>query len=127
MKNKLLKIFTIVAFCAVFGCLTAASAQIKTGGYKTVPVTDAGVVAAADFAIQAKSEEEKIEYSLDAVETAETQVVAGTNYRLCMQILAPTADDDTEVIATFVKAVVFRSLKSEFSLKSWEEVEKCGK
>ncbi|MGC2236795.1 MAG: cystatin domain-containing protein [Pyrinomonadaceae bacterium] len=127
MKNNLQKIFSLAAFCFIFGCAASCFAQIKTGGYKSISVNDAGVRAAADFAVQAKSDEQETDFSLESIETAETQVVAGTNYRLCMQIYVPGEEAETDGVTGFIKAVVFRNLKKEFSLKSWDEVEECSK
>jgi hypothetical protein len=127
MKNYLQKTFALAVFCVVFCYVASASAQIKTGGYKSISVTDAGVKTAADFAVQAKGEEQEADYSLEGIETAETQVVAGTNYRLCMQIYVPGEEEETDGVTIFIKAVVFRNLQKEFSLKSWDEAEDCTK
>lgn len=127
MKNNLQKKFSLAAFCIIFGCAASCFAQIKTGGYKSISVNDSEVKAAADFAVQAKSEEQETDFSLESIEAAETQVVAGTNYRLCMQIYVPGEEEETDGVTMFVKAVVFRNLKKEFSLKSWDEVEECSK
>ena len=43
------------------------------------------------------------------------------NYRLCLKV-ASGDDDDA---AQEVKTVVYKNLKSEYSLTSWEEAE-CG-
>ena len=116
----------MLAAFAVIGASAANNfAQIKTGGYKKIAVSDAGVVAAAEFAAQAQSEKDEAGITVQNVKTAERQTVAGTNYKLCIEVLRIEADDDAEV-QQFVQTVVFRSLKNEYTLKSWEEVEDCG-
>lgn len=126
MKNS----FKLLLMCAAFvfiGAATSANsfAQIKTGGYKKIAVTDAGVVAAAEFAAQAQSETDEAGITVQNIKTAERQTVAGTNYKLCVEVSRVEADDDAE-IQQFIQTVVFRSLKNEYTLKSWEEVEECG-
>lgn len=116
MKN-LLQITFLFAVVLGFGALTA-SAQNVGGGYKSVDKTEAGVVAAAEFAVGEQAERSETTVTLVEVKTAERQVVAGTNYRLCLQI---ETDDEVKQ----VKAVVFLSLKQVFSLTSWTE-ENCS-
>jgi hypothetical protein len=125
MKNYLKILLTLAAF-ALIGVFAADNfAQIKTGGYKKVSETDAGVVAAADFAAQTQGEEDSAEITLQSIEKAERQTVAGTNYKLCIEVFRIEAGDDVEV-RQFIQTVVFRSLKKEYTLKSWEEAENCG-
>jgi hypothetical protein len=47
-------------------------------------------------------------------------VVAGINYRLCLKVSTESDDAPQDV-----KAIVYRNLKKEYSLTSWEE-ESCG-
>lgn len=106
-------------FAAITAGLTAASAsaQIKVGGYKTASTTDERVVAAAEFAVSKKAEEQE-GLTLDSIEKAETQTVAGTNFRLCLKV---SLDDETQEVRT----IVYQNLKREYSLTSWK-VESCG-
>ena len=114
------------ALSAVFGSASNAFAQKSVGGYKTVSVTNAAVVEAADVAVAAhNAEEEEIAYKLVAVKTAERQTVQGTNFRLCLQIVAEDAEFDTDY--QYVRAVIFRTLEGDFDLKSWTDVKNCGK
>ncbi len=125
MKNTLKMFLTLAAF-AFIGVFAADNfSQVKTGGYKKVSKTDAGVVAAADFAAQTQSEKDGAEITLQSIEKAERQTVAKTNYKLCIEVFRIEAGDDVEV-RQFIQAVVFRSLKKEYTLKSWEEAESCG-
>lgn len=106
------------AFALVLTFTTASFAQM-VGGYKVVASTDAGAVAAADFAVEAQTEKSGTEYTLEAIVKAERQVVQGSNYRLCMEV--GTGGDDT----SFVQAVVYVDLKGNKKLSSWVD-STCG-
>jgi cystatin-C len=59
----------------------------KVGGYAKASVTDKDVVAAAEFAIKAQSEESQpSKLELLKILRAEQQVVAGVNYRLTLKV-----------------------------------------
>lgn len=124
MNINLRKILIFTAICLALGGVEAFG-QIKTGGYKSVPAGEPNVKAAAAFAVQAKNEElEDVEISLEEILGAERQTVAGANYRLCLLIKMP--GEDGEDASVFIRAVVFQSLKGEYSLKSWAEDDDCG-
>ena len=125
MKNNLRRAFAITVFCLVFGCALAAFGQIKTGGYRSVSVSDAGVKEAADFAVETKAAELEQELTLEGIVKAESQTVAGTNYRLCLQISAPAKEVDTDGVTVYIKTVIYKNLKGEFSITSWED-EDCA-
>ena len=97
----------------------------KTGGYREIDKADEGAAAAAQFAIKDQSEKKELTYKLVSIEKAETQVVAGINYRLCLKVGYHKKDDDTDT-TEFVSVVVFRNLQKEYSLTSWNE-EACSK
>lgn len=118
MKKGLPVVVALVALYVAFGCANAASAQIRTGGYKEVANDDSEVVAAADFAVSEQGRKQEVSISLVSVEHAEQQVVAGINYRLCLKV---EIDGETQE----VKAVVYRNLQKEYSLTSWEQ-ESCS-
>jgi hypothetical protein len=120
MKNKLRRLFTISAFCLIFGCAAFANGQIKTGGYKSISANDQGVKDAADFALEIKAEEMDEELSLEGIVKAEVQTVAGTNYRLCMKLYVPAKEEETDGVTLFIRTVVSKSLQGEYSIKSWE-------
>ncbi len=123
MKNYL-KILTVIAAFLLLGA-GDVSAQIKTGGYKKIAATDAAAVAAAAFAAEAQGAADGAEISVQSIETAERQTVAGANYKLCVEVFR--LDDGTDVeVRQFVQTVVFQSLKKQYTLKSWEEVEDCA-
>ena len=109
------------ALCAVvlgvaFGGAAVVTAQ-QVGGYRAADKDDPEVVAAAEFAVGARGEQEGSSLSLVSVERAEIQVVAGRNYRLCMGVQAEGDDEET----LYVLAVVYQNLQRAYSLKSWEE------
>lgn len=119
MKTNVKFAVTVAVLGVVFGCGAAVQAQVKTGGYKSVANDDAGVTAAADFAIKAQSEKTEMAFELHEIVKAERQVVAGSNYRLCMQV---SADGDE---AFFVQVVVYQDLKKNYKLTSWADSD-CG-
>lgn len=116
-----------VALGFVFICAVAGMAQTQRpilGGYKPIATDDAGVLEAADQALSQRGEKEGVSLKLVSVESAEYQVVAGTNYRLCLKVAIADEDDDSGETQD-VKVLIFRSLQKEFTLKSWEVAE-CG-
>jgi len=125
MKSISKKLYALpILFTLVIGfsCL-AASAQ-RLGGYREIDKADEGAAAAAEFAVKAESEKKEMTYKLVSIEHAESQAVAGTNYRLCLKIGYHKQDDDVDT-TEFVRVVVNRSLQNEYSLTSWTE-ENCG-
>lgn len=118
MRKSLQFIIALVVFNIIFSCVNTALAQ-RTGGYKEAATDDAEVVAAADFAVGEEGRKEETSITLVAIEHAESQVVAGINYRLCLKVA--TGDDETKE----VKVVVYKNLRREYSLTSWTE-ESCG-
>lgn len=118
MKKNLLLAFLLISITAVASSETFAQGII-VGGYKVVAKTDAGVVAAAEFAIAAQSEKTEREYSLEEIIKAERQVVQGSNYRLCMEVSADGSD------TFYVQAVVYVDLKGNKRLSSWVD-SSCG-
>jgi hypothetical protein len=114
--TKNLRFLFIAAACVfVLGCASSTFAQ-RVGGYRSIDKGDAGAKAAADFAVEKQAEKSGTEITLSAVEKAESQVVAGTNFRLCLEV---TVGEDTET----VEAVAYRNLKNEMSLTSWTKKE----
>jgi Cystatin domain len=124
MKIGLRLMSALFVLSVAFGSAIVAQAQTRppmVGGYKEAPTDDAEVKAAAEFAISQQAEKENITIKLHSIEQAERQVVAGMNYKLCLRIGKGDDPEDVDV-----KVMVFRSLKKEFVLKSWEE-ETCSK
>ena len=122
MKRSLTLIAILSVAVLVFTWVVV-SAQ-RTGGYREIDKADEGAATAAEFAVKAESEKKEITYKLVSIEHAETQTVAGINYRLCLKVGYHKADDDAEATES-VRVVVFRSLQNQYSLTSWTE-ENCG-
>ena len=132
MKKSSQVLIVLVALGIAFGCATVGLGQGRpiVGGYKKVATDDAGVVAAAEFAVSAQKEKQGGDpLSLVSIESAERQVVQGTNYKLCLKVKA--ADEtDAGVEAQDVKVVVWQKLtkpgaEKAYQLTSWEEAD-CG-
>src|SRR5437667_7484657 len=122
MKRSL-TLIAILCFALLAFTWVIASAQ-RTGGYREIDKTDEGATAAAEFAVKAESEKKEMTYKLVSLEHAESQVVAGINYRLCLKVGYHKQDDDVDT-TEFVRVVVYRNLQNQYSLTSWTE-ENCG-
>ena len=108
-----------LALVVAFVCAAVAAAQPRVGGYNTAETNDAEVVAAAEFAVSSRAEQEGTTLSLVAVARAEIQVVAGRNYKLCLEVKAGDETDAGEE-SQYVQAVVYQNLQRKYTLKSWE-------
>lgn len=115
--------FLVLFVLAIALGTIAASAQ-RLGGYREIDKSDEGAAAAAEFAVKAESETKEMTYKLVTVEHAESQVVAGINYRLCLKVGYHKQDDDVDT-TEFARVVVNRNLQNQHSLTSWTE-ENCG-
>lgn len=120
MKINLRQIILLAALLgAFFGADVHAQPEIPVaGGYGAVETTAAEVIAAANFAVKKQAKMQRAKIKLAAVSRAERQIVAGTNYRLCLQIEILEKNKKTAVPQT-VQIVVFRSLKQKYELTSW--------
>jgi|SRR5918912_1678695 hypothetical protein len=124
--NKSLRIaFILVALGVAFGSVIAQQQRKPPilGGYKEISTDDPAVQAAAEFAVNKQGENQSVTIKLVSVEKAESQVVAGRNFRLCLKV--EVNDDSAESETEEVKVVVYQNLKQEYSLTSWD-VEDCG-
>jgi hypothetical protein len=122
MNNRRYLFRILLALCiGLSGLVTSAQ---RTGGYREIDKADEGAATAAEFAVKAQSEKKEMTYKLVSVEHAETQTVAGINYRLCLKVGYHKQDDDVDA-TEFVRVVVYRSLQNQYSLTSWTE-ENCG-
>ncbi len=120
MKNKLIK-FVLMAV-VMFGIHAAASSvmaqtDVIVGGYSEHAVSDKDVVKAAGFAIKKESSKTGTHIKLVKVEKAETQVVAGMNYRVCMTVKVGRKHPSSKSVT----AVVYKDLKGKMSLSNWKE------
>jgi hypothetical protein len=124
MKNKLtsaIKFAVIAVFLCCAGNVFAQNVPM-VGGFKSASVTDKNVVYAADFAVKTIAKSENVDITYDSVLKAQYQVVQGMNYKLYVQSLFTT--EDNEEFFMCVNAVVYRDLKNKYKLTKWEEV-KC--
>ena len=110
------------AIAVFFACATVSFGQIKVGGYKAASVQDAGVVAAAEFAVSDFSQKNDVSYEIVNIQKAEYQVVQGMNYRICIEIgVTEEGNDETQ----FVLVQVYQDLKKNYKLTSWK-ADACG-
>lgn len=88
------------------------------GGYRAIAVTDKDAIAAAEFAVQAQSKNEKDrpKLELSKLTKAEIQVVAGSNYRLQMDVKIGEK-------VRRAQAVVWAKLDRTRELTKWEWLE----
>ncbi len=122
--SRIFRIALIVcAFVTIASMAGSASGQ-KLGGYKEAATTEAGVKAAAAFAVRAQSEKTERKETLMSIFKAEKQVVAGTNYRLCLKVTSEGEEDEADIIH-FIQAVVYVDLKGNSKLTSWTDSD-CG-
>jgi hypothetical protein len=112
MKKSLWILMAVAALAMASGYTPAAFAQRipMAGAYSKTSTGDQEVVSAARFAAR-----EKGFMFVDSIKSAEVQVVAGLNYRIVMRVWDSGTLKD-------VKAVVYKNLKRQYSLKSWEEL-----
>lgn len=123
MKKSLRMLFVAAAFAVVLACASVSFAQPRVGGYKTAAVDAADVTAAAEFAVDAQNKKDDFGRTLVEVLSAEKQLVAGTNYRLCIQ--SKLGGDEGEM--HYVRVVVYMDLKQVYKLTSWADDETCKK
>jgi hypothetical protein len=125
MKKSLQVLMVLAALGIALSSATVGLAQARVpmvGAYSEVATDDPEVKKAAEFAVAKQKQNGPL--SLVSIESAARQVVAGTNYSLCLKVKAANEDGAGEE-AQDVKAVVFRNLKNKYSLTSWEESD-CG-
>jgi copper homeostasis protein (lipoprotein) len=82
------------------------------GGYQAAPVTSDSIRRAADFAVADRARTSGQAVALAGVVRAEQQVVAGMNYRLCLDVTV--AGKPARVLAT-----VYRDLNNQRTLTAW--------
>jgi hypothetical protein len=88
------------------------------GGY--ADATDKSAVqAAAAFAVH-----ESPGYELKGIYSAKTQVVAGTNYSLCLWV-RQVKHEANPLTRRLVSATVFQGLDRHYELTNWHEVPEC--
>lgn len=119
MKHVLLAALVFVMLGAAAPSFTAAQDVPLAGGYGERPSDDRGVAAAAAFAVRERGRRTGRRVTLVAVRRAETQVVAGLNYRLLLSVREGGVGRD-------VVAVVYQNLRQRLSLESWKPAVDTG-
>src|SRR5688500_2991795 len=111
MKRVLL---TVLALLILGANIAAPRAQERpiAGGYGERPTNDRSVTAAAAFAVRERGRQTRRRITLLSITSAESQVVAGVNYRLVMDVR-----EGGEVRS--VTTVVHQNLRRRLSLVSW--------
>lgn len=124
--NTLAAAFLVVAFvtpaCAGVRAVAAghsngaAARQTPAAGdYREASTSDPDVLAAARFAVRAEGRRRGTRMSLVSVERAETQLVAGTNYRMRLRV-------NVAGRVRSVDATIYENLRRRFALTRWEVV-----
>lgn len=121
MKKQIQLMFLLVSICAFSGFLSSVSAQ-RVGGFKEIAKNDVGALAAAKFAITKKAKLDESKIVLISVEKAESQLVAGTNFRLCLVVEVEEKGENVRTDRQ-VLVQVYRNLKNIYTLSKWEEKE----
>ena len=111
MKRLELSVFVLA--CCLIGLMAQSVAAQRTGGYAAVSRNNAQVRAAATFAVATQSERGHQPLTLISVRKAGQQVVAGMNYKVCLQVR------DGQRVRT-ATAVVYRNLQGQRSFTSWD-------
>lgn len=123
MKQNLRSHLILAALGIIFGCAGLSCAQTEgpiVGGYGTADVKDPDVIAAAKYAVKKQAKKQGVKIKFMSINKAETQVVAGLNYRLCINVEVREKGKKTYT-PMFAQAIVFKDLKQKFSLTSWTE------
>ena len=108
--SRLIKALLILI---VFSLPAFAAEKQLCGGFSPVAADNKDALAAANFAVGEQSKIDNKPIKLVSISQVEKQVVAGLNYKLTLIV-------EQGALSRTVKAVVFRDLKSKFSLTSWE-------
>lgn len=86
VSGCLFTVFAVAAGLSFAQVATKNPAEQNVGGFSSASVDDKGVIAAANFAVTAKAAKEKEKLALVKILKAESQIVAGRNYELTLDI-----------------------------------------
>ena len=115
MKKQIINCSIVALFVfGIYAVNSKVSAQDITGAYGDASVTDKDVVKSAKFAVKSHSTQVGKRFTLVRIQKAETQLVAGMNYRVCLRVR-----DSRKRIST-ITAVVYKDLKNRYSLSRWK-------
>ena len=127
MRNNLRLLVCLAAFGVAFVPAQLSSARQgvpKVGGFKPASTSDAYVVAASRFAVKTQAQKQRTRMKLVSIHSAERQTVQGAVYRLCLVVEIEDRENNV-VVDQGVRALVYHSLKNEFTLSKWTE-ENCN-
>jgi hypothetical protein len=115
MKKSLPAAMIFLALCLAFGSATGLATQqtAAVGGYQKAPKDDPPVVAAAKFAVSDQQTKQGGTVELVSIKRAETELVSGINYRLCLKV---KVGGKSQTVTTIVN----KTLDDRHTLTSWE-------
>jgi Aspartic acid proteinase inhibitor len=113
MKKSLPIVIILLALSLTIGIAPGSAAQQQTGGYQKAPKDDPPVVAAAKFAVSDQQTKQGGTVELVSIKRAETELVSGINYRLCLRV---KVNGKTQTVTTIVN----KTLDDRHTLTSWE-------
>lgn len=119
MKSNL-KVYVLCAcLFVILVCSAKSFAQTPqtVGGYGDASVSDRQVVAAAKYAVKKRGKTQNAVIGLISIKQAKTQVVAGLNYKICLEVSVKKSGRKN--VRQFVNAVVYKNLKNVYSLTNW--------
>lgn len=120
MKIKLSFFIVLTSLFIFFGSAKNSFAQTEqiTGGYGDADVTDKDVIKAAKFAVKKSSQIQNATITLRSITKAQIQVVAGINYKLCLEINYKRKSDK-KTVRRYAQTVIYRNLKNVHSITNW--------
>ena len=113
MKKSLTIVLILLALSLAIGSAPGSAAQQQTGGYQKAPKDDPPVVAAAKFAVSDQQTKQGGTVELVSIKRAETELVSGINYRLCLRV---KVGGKSQTVTTIVN----KTLDDRHTLNSWE-------
>lgn len=110
-----LLILLALAGCAAFncGCSSDPASSGLVGAYRDQTTSNPEVVGAAQFAVTTQSGVAGTEIALVRIASAETQVVAGVNYRMLLSVRINGKEESAQ-------AIVWQKLNGEYQLITWK-------
>ncbi|MBS1810413.1 MAG: hypothetical protein JST84_19775 [Acidobacteria bacterium] len=103
--------FLFVFFLSIWSDAALQAQQL--GGYSEASVENQDIVKAAKIAVAVESKKSRKRLTLLSVLHAQSQVVAGVNYKICLRVKVRGRTKTSE-------AIVYRNLQQAYSLTSWE-------
>lgn len=102
------------------GCSPGSQANPLAGGFASAQRKDPQVIKAANFAIAERNQQAASKLVLKQILQAQTQVVAGLNFKLCLKV------KQTAPLQTItVQATVYQNLEQKMELSLWQVVPSC--